>query len=56
MKDKTNRNTMFLDYRQGGLRMMNFPGLLKSRRVKKLLIKNENRKWKQYFNFVTRDI
>ena len=58
-KDKINRNTMFLDYKQGGLKMMNFPALVKSQRVmwvKKLLNKNENMKWKQYFNFVTKDI
>ena len=44
---------------KGGLKVMNFPALMKSQRVmwvKKLLNINENKKWKQYFNFVTRDI
>ena len=50
---------MFLDYKQGGLKIMNFPALVKSQRVmwvKKLLNQKENMKWKQYFNFVTKDI
>ena len=58
-KDKINRNTMFLGYKQGGLKMLNFPAQMKSQRimwVKKLLNKDEDMKWKHYFNFVTRHI
>ena len=58
-KDKINRNTMFSDYKQGGLKMLNFSAQVKSQRimwVQKLLNKDEDMKWKQYFNFVTKHL
>ena len=32
-KGKINKNTMFLDYKQGGLKMMNFTAQVKSQRI-----------------------
>ena len=58
-KDKINRNTMFSDYKQGGLKMLNFSAQVKSQRImwiQKLLNKDEDMKWKQYFNFVTKHL
>ena len=50
---------MFSDYKQGGLKMLNFSAQVKSQRImwiQKLLNKDENMKWKQYFNFVTKHL
>ena len=58
-KDKVKRTTMFLDYKNGGLKMMNFELFIKVQRimwVKRLLIGNQQMKWKLYFDYCTQHI
>ena len=49
---------MFLDYKRGGLKMMNFNWLVKAQRViwVKRLLNDKDLKWKQYFDFETKTL
>ena len=57
-KYKIKKETMFLDYKRGGLKMMNFNWLVKAQRViwVKRLLNDKDLKWKQYFDFETRTL
>ena len=58
-KDKIKRNVMFLDYCRGGLRLTDFHLFIFVQRimwVKRLLTGDANMGWKQYFNYLTKDV
>ena len=56
---KVKKKVITMDYKQGGLKMMHFRLLINAQRVmwiRRLLCGNQDMKWKQYFNFVTKDL
>ena len=57
-RNKINKNTMYLDYHLGGLKMMNFELIIKAQRVMwvKKLLENNEMKWKLYFNHATQHV
>lgn len=57
--DKIKRTTMFQEYNNGGLKMMNFELMVKVQRimwVKRLLYGDQQMKWKLYFDYITRHV
>ena len=58
-KPKIKKNTLMLDYEQGGLKYMHFQSLINAQRViwvKRLFQAKEEIKWKQYFEVSTKHI
>ena len=58
-KDKIKRNTLYLDYKHGGLKMLNFKLFVMVQRVmwvKRLVNGNQRVKWKKYFKFLLRPL
>ena len=58
-KDKIKRNILFLNYEQGGLKMMNFRLFVKTQRImwiKRLVTGSQVIKWKKYFKYLMRPI
>ena len=57
-RNKIKKNTMYLDYQAGGLKMMNFELLIKAQRVMwvKRLLEDKDMKWKQYFQYATNNL
>ena len=58
-KDKIKRDTLYLDYKQGGLKMLNFRLFVKVQRVmwiKRLVTEDQNMKWKKYLKFLLRPL
>ena len=58
-RPKIKKSIMFLDYKDGGLKMMHFPSLIDAQRliwVKRLFHGKGDMKWKQYFEEATKQI
>ena len=58
-QDKIKRNIMYLDYNQGGLKMLHFKDMIKVQRVmwiKRLLLGEGEMKWKEYFEYIFQSI
>ena len=58
-RPKIKKSTLFLDYNQGGLKLMHFPSLINAQRimwVKRLFQAKKEMKWKQYFEDNTKHI
>ena len=56
-RDKIKRGTLSLEYKQGGLKMINFRLFVKIQKVmwiKRLVTGNQKIKWKTYFKYLMR--